>query len=317
MHLLTATIILSFVALAQDAPDPEIVRAAKSPYDLARYIDSHPKIDDWKPLWTAMGNAGEPPKQLPRCAPYPVGIFCSTELIPVLNPSQVIVLLRTDSPGYDVYLRFFEQEGGWKFAGYYVAEVLPRRHEVFRFGDKYFLAIAERGVRASDFTLELEHWFDLAQPTLEPVFSFPVQASFNAWVFGIGRQMQGTAVQSRISTVETINLNLRVQFYFDASNLGSKSFGATYERQPGETKFTIRSASSPAFSRSTISITAFEEIENIVNGPSTEQMLVYALPGLKELAGKDTGAKDALKGLIEKCKDTPEKRALLELLAKP
>lgn len=317
MYRLATTIILSSVAFAQNAQEAEIVGAGKSPFDLARYIDSHPTID-WKPLWTAMGNGGDPPKELPRCAPYPVGIFCSTELITVINPSQVIVLVHADSSGYDAYLRFREQKGSWKFAGYYLAYVLPRRHELFRFGDKYFLKIAESGVRASDFALELERWFDLTQATFEPVFSFPVQASLNAWTFGIGRQMDGYAVQGRNSAVETISLNLNVSFFFAASDLGSQSYGATYERSPGETKFKIKSATSPFGSRSTIPTKSFEEMADIINGPSTEQILVYALSGLKKLAtGKDAETKEDLKRMLEKCEDTPEKRTLLELLGKP
>ena len=44
-------------------------------------------------------------------------------------------------------------------------------------------------------------------------------------------------------------------------------------------------------------------------------MLVYALPGLKELAaGKRTEAKDELRTMLGKCSDTPEKRTLLALI---
>ena len=34
-------------------------------------------------------------------------------------------------------------------------------------------------------------------------------------------------------------------------------------------------------------------------------------------AGKDAHTKDDLKGMLEKCEDTPEKRTLLGLLVKP
>ena len=98
MLRLAVTVALSSMALAQNVSDAEIVRAAKSPYDLARYIDSHARIDDWKPLWSAMGKSGDPPELLPRCEPFPEDTSCSTELITVPKPSQVIVLLQTDPP---------------------------------------------------------------------------------------------------------------------------------------------------------------------------------------------------------------------------
>lgn len=53
MYRLAATIILSSVAFAQNPQEPEIVRAAKSPYDLARYINSHDDID-----WATLAGIG-------------------------------------------------------------------------------------------------------------------------------------------------------------------------------------------------------------------------------------------------------------------
>jgi hypothetical protein len=79
MYRLAATIILSSVAFAQNAPDPDIVRAAKSPYDLARFINSNDEID-WAPLWQALGVDAK------------LGLSCSmncaAEIIMVQNPEQ-------------------------------------------------------------------------------------------------------------------------------------------------------------------------------------------------------------------------------------
>jgi hypothetical protein len=112
MHRLAATIILSSVALAQNAPDPDIVRAAKSPYGLAQYVDSHTNID-WTQLWAAMGNADAPPEYLPACEDRE---SCSVKILTVPKPSQVIVVV---DHLLHSYFRFVQQDMNWRFAGYY------------------------------------------------------------------------------------------------------------------------------------------------------------------------------------------------------
>jgi hypothetical protein len=57
------------------------------------------------------------------------------------------------------------KQGAGGLADTYVVNVLPRHYELFQFGAKPFLKVAERGVRASDFTLEREIWFDLTLST--------------------------------------------------------------------------------------------------------------------------------------------------------
>ena len=50
---------------------------------------------------------------------------------------------------------------------------------------------------------------------------------------------------------------------------------------------------------------------------ANEKLPIYAFPGLKKIAaGSDPGAKAWLKSVLSYAKDTPEKRTLLELLAK-
>lgn len=68
---------------------PDIVRAAKSPYDLAQYVGSHTNID-WTQLWAAMGNVDAPPEYLPACEDRD---SCSVKILNVPKPSQVIVVV--------------------------------------------------------------------------------------------------------------------------------------------------------------------------------------------------------------------------------
>ena len=145
-----------------------------SPFELAQSVDSGALID-WKAVWKTLGRTELPPL-LPHCGD-PQYSPCSTELISVPNPAQVILLLQTDMPSEDFYLRFTKQGQDWKFTGYYIAHLkyYPRRHEMLRFANKPFLEISVQGERGTGIASELAEWFDLTLPTFDPVFSFPVQ----------------------------------------------------------------------------------------------------------------------------------------------
>jgi hypothetical protein len=61
----------------------------------------------------------------------------------------------------------------------------------------------------------------------------------------------------------------------------------------------------------------FEELADL-RGLTDEQSLAYAHPGLRKIAtGADPEAKEWLRLVLDRTQDTPEKRSLLELLAKP
>jgi len=90
-----------------------------------------------------------------------------------------------------------------------------------------------------------------------------------------------------------------------------------YERRTNEKTFTVRSAYSGADRRTTISTRDFEELADPFSGLSNEKLLIYALPGLQKIAaGSDPEAKEWLHSILDKAKDTPEKRALLVTLTK-
>ena len=119
------------------------------------------------------------------------------------------------------------------------------------------------------------------------------------------------------SGVETINMSVEVNFRFAGVDLGTQSYGAVYERSANETKFTIKRAEFPSapdrqYRRRIL------RLADIVGGPSTEQMLVYSVAGLKKIAaGNNAEVKAGLKTMLEKCENTAEKRTLLDLLGAP
>src|SRR5271157_4992863 len=82
--------------------DAELAQAAKSPYDIARFVDTH-KTFEWTPLWKALGITDNAAR-LMRSEEQ--GETCSEDLITVLDPPQVIVLLRGGVEHWqEVYLR--------------------------------------------------------------------------------------------------------------------------------------------------------------------------------------------------------------------
>jgi hypothetical protein len=152
----------------------ELANAARNPYELARYIDSHAGFE-WAPLWKALRVTNPP--IMPKCEPKPFSSSCPVDLITVLKPSQVIVAVQ--SWPEDAYLRFLRDASGWRYAGSYEAfkKNFAGRHEVSRIAGKPFLRVSCQGASGSNWDSEYEQWLDLTQPDFEPVFGFTVQGS--------------------------------------------------------------------------------------------------------------------------------------------
>jgi hypothetical protein len=310
MYRVTATIILSSVAFAQDAPDPDIVRAAKSPYDLASYVGSHTNID-WRQLWAAMGNVGEPPKYLPLSCEDQEG--CKVKVVTVPKPSQAIVVV---DHLLHSYFRFVQQGASWRFAGYYSPEYILAEHKLFSLGDEPMLIINEEPRGGTGLSMELEHWFDLTQPGFEPVFTFTTKGNVDGSIIYIGRYATGRAEAKLVDGLQVIDLVSTIQFYFGGVELGEHRLTGKYTRERGKRSFGLQSAEADG---KTMPVGDFALLTDIPQGrPSDEQMLPYALDGLKKVAsGKDAQTREWLKQMLDRCKDTSEKRTLLELLAKP
>jgi hypothetical protein len=293
-----AAVVFSMVALGQNAAEPEIVRAAKSPYDLARYLETH-KGFKWAPLWKALKTKS------------------STEVVSLLNPDQAIVVVRGPIGLFEFYLRYVQDaKRNWSFGGAYGAFVKNTEplYQVTRLGGKPFLRVATQGPNFGPVPNNHEFWFDLTQQDFDPVFSFPTFADQEILPGTIMRQITGNALPSGPDSIDVV---LTVEFSLSGTELGSVRFTGRYERHPGERRFSLRSAHLLA-DASAIPVKDFTDLADVAPRLTNERMLVYALPGLKALAtGKDADARDELKAILEKCKDTPEKRTLLELLAKP
>jgi hypothetical protein len=296
--------------------DEDLAKAAKSPYEIARFVDTH-VIFDWEPLWKALGI----PKD--QVLIQPCGTMggprrdCSEELVTVLDPFQVILILRMDLFSQEVYLRFFRQSGPdsagpWRFGGSYnpPAKYFAPRHRLLRFGKRPFLLVTGQGISGSDWSSEVEDWMDLSSPKFEPVFSLTTQGHYSGLPDRVGLETNATVVAMETDPVERLEVAYDVRFTHNREVFANRSDAAVYVRHGGS--FSFDAARSK---------TAEADIENLYNigddHPSNEEYLRYLLVDLRKIAtGPKSELKDWLERFLKVCGDTVEKRELQALLTK-
>jgi Carboxypeptidase regulatory-like domain len=281
-----------------------IAKAIESPAALARFLKANSTID-WSLLRRALGLA-EAKYWRPPCADN-----CSTQIVPVPNADQAILVIRGDeiSPTVE-YLRYVKNSNGaWRFAGEKNSyqRNSPSSYRLMKWGEKPFVAISS-DLSQNGFATQqvLEEWFDLAQQDFLPVFAFTPEGSQWRFGFGVGRTIKGAYAFSRTPTAEKIELTLKI--HFNGVGLDHPAtYVGVYSRAAGEKSFTLRSA--------TIPVEDFAGIADPFSSLSNEALLKYALPGLQKIAqGSDHAAKEWLKSILSSAKDTREKRALLALM---
>lgn len=239
----------------------------------------------------------------------------------VSSPDQEILVIRGGQFSYTVeYLRYLQDsKRGWQFAGENSAfqRNSPSHHRLMKIGGKPFLAISsdhsQNGVAIQQVR---EDWFDLTQKSFDPVFSVTVDGGESRFSYGVARTLHAACVLSQAPGLERIELTLTV--HFDGVRFDQEAtYLGVYERHTNEKRFTVRRAYSGADHRTMISTKDFEELADPFSGMSNEKLLIYALPGLQKIAtGADPEAKEWLESVLSFAKDTPEKRALLELIKK-
>jgi hypothetical protein len=298
--------VFALVALSLNGQPAQFARAAKNPYDLAKYLGQQGSFP-WPLVWQAL-RVSEPPSS-PLCEP------CSIDVITV-QPSQAILAI--ESWPVDIYLRFQENQSMWQYTGAYTAfrKNYPSRYEVSRVGGKPFLRVSIQGANGSNWDSEMEEWFDLSQKTFEPVFGFTVQGTENRMGFGVSRSVQAIAISD--GSADEIKLRVRIRFSaYHETDLGSVDYDATYARESSSEDFTLRAVQPTLEHGLKITASQFEALANIVtdDGITAEQLMSYVMPRLREIAsGTDTDAKGWLESILSFSKDTPEKRELEAIL---
>lgn len=320
MSRFAAAMLLSSIATGQTAHPSDIAVAAKDPLKFAMYIQTHQTFD-WNALWNALGGK-DPQMQDPPCGETKDDP-CTAEIVSVWNPDQVIVIVQGAQLNVnDVYLRYFhEANGSWRFAGERraVFNGYPRRHEIVQVDGRPILKISsDCSQPGADFTEEIEDWFDLTEPELEPIFSFTANRNEHHVKENVGRTVSARTALTQSAGVETIDLVLDVDFLGPGFDFEAIYVGI-YDRPRAAKEFTLRKAYSGLDRRTAIPPEDFEVLAGIGNRePSNEQLLAYALPGLQKIAaGSDADSKQWLRSILDNAKDTPEKQSLLESLGRP
>ncbi|HTD43521.1 MAG TPA: hypothetical protein VK687_05045 [Bryobacteraceae bacterium] len=300
---------------ADDAPQA-LARAARSPYDIERFVATHNEYD-WAPLWQALDIHDV---SLPICTLGAESLAaCSADVVSVFDPSQVIVVLRHAANSAEVYLRFIPVVGPdrsvrWRFAGHYQpkAAFFRPRYRVIVFNRKPFLIISGHGANAPDASSEFEEWLDLTARDLEPALRFTSKGSQET-EFGIRREVVATILSTQAARIETIRISREATFFAEDSEgelaLGSQTAISVYTRMgAGPFIFDETQSSSPEAEVSEL----YEAFDRAL---SNEDFLSQDLAALTAIAGNpESREKRWLRRLLARCEDTEDKRALVKLI---
>lgn len=310
-----AVVVLLLPVAGAAGVDDELAQAAKSPYDIARFVDTHVTFR-WEPLWKALGLQKNSDVFMQPCGELGgPKRDCSEELVTVLDPFQVILILRHDLAMPEVYLRFLRQSGPdnsgpWTFGGYYrpLVKYFEPRHRTLDFGKKPFLVVTRQGASGSDWASEIEDWMDLTRAQFEPVFSLTAQGHYSGLPDRVGLETNALVVSTEFDPAERIQVAYEARFTHDGETLGIRSDSAVHVRRGEKFVFDASRSKTPE-----------ADIDNIydidIDHPSNEDYLRYLLPELKKIAaGPPSELKDWLKRFLETCGNTAEKREIQALL---
>ena len=300
---------------ADDAPQA-LARAARSPYDIERFVATHNDYD-WAPLWQALDIHDA---DLPMCTLGSESLAaCSADVVSVFDPSQVIVVLRHAADPAEVYLRFVpvvapDRSVRWRFAGHYQprAAFFHPRYRVVMLGRKPFLIIDGHGTNAQDASSEFEEWLDLTAGELEPALRFTLKGSQET-KFGLRREVAATLLSTQAALIETIRISREAAFFAQDSDgelaLGSQTATSVYTRVgAGPFIFDETQSSSPEAEVSEL----YEDFDRAL---ANEDFLSQDLAALTAIArNPESREKRWLRLLLARCGDTEDKRALVKLI---
>ncbi|HEV8145398.1 MAG TPA: hypothetical protein VGP79_03415 [Bryobacteraceae bacterium] len=291
---------------ADDAAD--LARAAKSPYLLKRYLESHVGIN-LDPLWTTV-----PPGELifVNCESAP----CTTELVSVQADRQVILVVNDSQRNSQAYLRFQRPEGTaqWRITGVSSVGVkyFPPRHRLIQFGNKPFFCATGQGAAGSGLSTEWESCYDLTAKGFEPAFEYSPKGNF--WtLFALSIKWSGTIISMDPGPVETIRICVRTEFSVARDEtslpLGDRTDMLVYSRRPGTPSFKLDRRQSTISQADVAAL--FENVDFQLG-----DFLRWDLPALKRIAvGSDSPARRWLIDVLKEVQG-PERNALATLIPK-
>jgi hypothetical protein len=315
VRLAAAWLAFSMLMFAQNPAAADLQNASRSPDGLARSVASSKRVN-WAVLWRGLHT---PPVD-------PVAYFlchddCVAEVLEVPVAGQAIVLISRESgASSEVYLRYTQApDGQWRFAGKHATRVkeFPRHYEFEQVGGAPFFKVSNDFSQVGfGLTERVEDWFDLTQPGFEPAFSFVIEGEASRIGYGIGNAVRAHPAYRKTAHGEAIDLRLDVTFEGPGFQCPAQFFGV-YERGVGEKKFSLRRAYADAEHQRPMRLSDFAGLGGSNLDIAQRRLLTYAFPGLQPLvAGLDDDAREWLSLMMRNHPDTPQKRALVRLLAK-
>jgi hypothetical protein len=320
----TALLLMILLTGGQQVPastdDEELGKAAQSPFLIARYVQTHGRIE-WKPLWKALGigtDGGNP--HLPVCEGPGQ---CTAESIPFGVPEsfQIILRLNHEISDFAVFLRF--QQAGplgqdkWKFTGYYQPNVKYFRpeHKLLSFGGKPFLLLTEQGISGTGVYAKWESIFDLSGMKFEPVFSYVEEGHALGCYLPADRTVHGFLASFESGPRDILRIHYLVEYTNECAGdppirLGRTEANTVYARsRVGKFRFDPKLSSAPE-----------KEIQRVYqdfdSSMTKQEFLHYNFENLKRIASGPKGrTKTWLSRFLNRCKETPEKQELERLLA--
>lgn len=219
---------VALFSVAMAGQTPEIVEAARSPFALKRYVNTHEGFD-WEPLWKSL--PGPKGGFLPLCGRGD----CVAETVVIAAPNQVFVMLESRGSALRAYLRYMPAPNAtWKCTGVYFpyAKYFDLSHRLAFGGETPFLMITSQGISGSGVSSKLENWFDLTRAEFQPVFGYVVEGHYSRTQPWLVRKVKGSA-HFRAKGVIEVDHSLAITLEsVDAPSILVTSLKHTYAYRP-------------------------------------------------------------------------------------
>jgi len=311
-----------------------------SPFELARSINNvrRTKVDvSLKETWQKLGVE---PGSFEDCSNDCEARVFRHELSAHAGPEVVLKLTRFfDFCRYLVFARD-QDERGWKFLGYVDHDFNKyemARHRIASVNGKPFFIVRGQQGSGSGYALYAETWYDVGDNGVKPVLSYPSDGHTNPWPAGLARSFKastiaGVADSNRLTVQYTVSYDTAG---YDNNNVKLAFINrhrASYKWDAAQGKFVLDPQQSDISADEIAAIaniesedepkegtkigeTTFYSSSKAFIGGGYEVFLKHNLPRLMTIAkGRTAKSKAWLRQFLTECRDTDEKKALLEAL---
>jgi hypothetical protein len=321
---------------------PQTAANSISPFELAKSINNvrRTRVDvSLKETWQKLGIE---PGSFEDCSNDCEARVFRYELSSHTGPEVVLKLTRFfDFCRYLIFAR--AQDGrGWKFLGHIDHDFNKyemARHRIASVNGQPFFIVRGQEGSGSGYALYAETWYDVGDNGVKPVLSYPSDGHTNPWPAGLACSFKvttipGAAGANRLTIQYSVsydtagydNDNVKLEF--------ANQHRASYKWDDASRKFVLDSQQSNISAAEVAAIaniesedepkdgtkigeTTFYSSSKAFVGGGYEVFLKYNLPRLMTIAkGRSAKSKAWLKQFLTECRDTDEKKTLIQALGK-